>query len=547
MKSIAFLLGLILYFGIAPLQAQTCMDFTGTTNQYLQDISMNNTLYPIGSVVFQTGDIKIRKAGTPAQFINAHGDTMCYVGKIDLDVTSAPYAQRMLTFTSISLQGIIVDGDTVFQNFVPIGLYNGNGFTVTYLNNVFTITGAFNVVHLFGSTNCLNTICLNQGPAINQTCLNFGTSVTAQYCNDISQNHTLYPVGSVLFQSPPIRIIKADTTTTFLNARNDTIWYIGRLLIDVSTASYSSRRLVFNSVIVSGSIVDGDTAFQTMPPPPAASGPNYQFSFSNPVFEYTGTFDSVLLYGSTNIVSGICLEPDTPSTQSCMDFSGTTQQYIQDVSTNNTLYPVGSVVFQTGDIRIRKAGIPFQVISASSDTLCYIGKVEIDVAQAPYPGRLLTFYSIITQGMVVDGDTIFQASNPAPFYAGNGFTVAYANNIFTITGTFDTVHIFGSTNCLNSICLQSVPTAIDLDAGNGFAGWSAFPNPTTGQITLKHETHSGPADVRVYSLQGALLLHQVLEAGMRTLSLQGLPAGLYLLSIQTQDNPVSVIRVVVQE
>lgn len=547
MKIIAFLIGLILCCGIAPLHAQTCLDFTGTTNQYLQDITTNNTLYPIGTVVFQNGDLKLRKAGMPSQFINAHGDSMCYIGKIDLDVTSAPYAQRNLTFTSVSLQGIVVDGDTIFQNFVPIALYNGNGFTVTFVNNVFTITGAFNVAHLFGSTNCLNAICLSQGPAVNQTCLNFGTSVTTQYCNDISYNHTLYPVGSVLFQSPPIRILKADTTTMFLNARNDTIWYIGRLLIDVSTASYSSRRLVFNSVIVSGSLVDGDTAFQTTPPPPAASGPNYQFSFSNPVFEYTGTFDSVYLYGSTNIVSGICLEPDTPSTQSCMDFTGTTLQYIQEISTNNTLYPVGSVVFQTGDIRIRKAGIPFQAISASSDTLCYIGKVEIDVAQAPYPGRLLTFYSIITQGMVVDGDTIFQASNPAPFYAGNGFTVAYANNIFTITGAFDTVHIFGSTNCLNSICLQSVPTAVIPDAGSMSTGWNVFPNPTTGQITLEHATYSGSTEVRVYSLQGAQMLHQMLEAGARTLSLNGLPAGLYLLSIQTQDNPATVIRVVVQE
>jgi hypothetical protein len=71
-----------------------------------QDITVNNTLYPVGTAVFQTGDIKFRKAGMPCQFISASGDTLCYIGKIEIDVTSAPYPQRQLTFYSIKVSFI---------------------------------------------------------------------------------------------------------------------------------------------------------------------------------------------------------------------------------------------------------------------------------------------------------------------------------------------------------------------------------------------------------------------------------------------------------
>jgi hypothetical protein len=539
MKQLFSSLLLLFFFQTIQLHAQsTCLNFTGTTQQYLQDISINNTQYPVGSMIFQTGHIRVFKVGIPTQYISASGDSICYIGKIEFNLATAPFPQRQFSFYSTITQGLVIDGDTIFQNMTPPTQYSGNGFNVAYAANQFTITGTFDTVHIFGSTNCMNTICLNQMPSTTQLCMDFGTSVTAQYCNDISMNHALYPVGSVLFQSPPIRIIKADTTTIFLNARNDTIWYIGRLLIDVSTAAFPNRRLTFNSIFVSGSIVDGDTTFQTTPPPAQYSGPNYQFIYNNPQFQYSGAFDSVLLYGSTNIVNAICLDSAASISQDCINFTGTSGQYLQDISMNNTLYPAGSIVFQSGDIRIRKVAVPTQFISASGDTLCYIGKIEIDVSQASYSPRKLTFHSIITQGMVIDGDTIFQNSNPPALYNGNGFTLAYLNNHFTITGAFDTVHIFGSTNCLSAICLENISTGLQSETTGQQV--LVFPNPSSGWLNFNDLNHE--ALIQIYTLQGVQVYSGRLEQGNTRLDLSLLPDGLYWIQLQSVTGEHKTIR-----
>lgn len=521
------------------LKAQTtCLNFTGTTQQYLQDISINNTMYPIGSMVFQTGPIRVFKVGLPTQYISASNDTICYIGKIEFNLATAPFAQRQFSFTSIVTQGLIIDGDTVFQNMTPPPQYSGNGFQVSYASNQFTITGTFDTVHIFGSTNCLNAICLTQLPGPTQSCMDFGTTVSAQYCNAISTNHTLYPVGTVLFQSPPIRILKADTTTIFLNARNDTIWYIGRLLIDISTASFSNRRLSFNSILLSGSIVDGDTTFQNMTPPAQYNGPNYQFNYNNPQYRYTGSLDSVLLFGSTNILHAICLDSLGTTTQNCINFTGTSGQYLNDISTNNTLYPSGTVVFQSGDIRIRKVAVPTQFISASGDTLCYIGKIELDVTQAPFAQRRLTYHSIITQGMVVDGDTIFKNNNPPALYNGNGFTVSYLNNVFTVTGAFDTVHIFGSTNCLSAICLDNISTGITDD--NNPMQAEIYPNPSSGLLYFKGVDGNNP--IQIYNLQGIRIYSDILDENQKSLDLSALPDGLYWIQLQNASGVIQTER-----
>lgn len=544
MKNTLFAIAcLIISLAYSGLNAQTtCMDFTGTTPQYLQDISVNNTLYPIGSVVFQNSPIRIRKAGTPAQFLSASGDTLCYIGLIDIDVALASFAQRQLSFVSIALGGMVVDGDTIFQNNNAPALYNGNGFSVAYLNNVFTISGAFDTVHLFGSTNCISAVCLSPGTQPSQSCLWVG-SVTQQYISDINYNHTLYPVGTLLFQTGDIKIRKVDTTTIFLSASSDTICYIGRLEIDIAAATYTNRRLTFVSIAAQGIIVDGDTAFQNYTPPAIYNGPNYNLTYSNNVFVIRGTFNTVRMFGSTNCISNVCLTSDTISTQTCADFTGTTPQYIQDISVNNTLYPVGSIIFQTGDIRFRKVAVPTQFISASGDTLCYIGKIEIDISTASYPQRQLSFYSIITQGMIVDGDTIFQNSNPPALYNGTGFTVAYANNIFTITGAFDTVHIFGSTNCLSTVCLSSIPTEINQEI-EGMPDFSIFPNPANKEFAfLNHSSESG--QLTIYSLQGDLVYSVNVQSPKTNISVENLNAGVYFIRYNSLSGTVQTKRLII--
>ena len=57
----------------------------------------------------------------------------------------------------------------------------------------------------------------------------------------------------------------------------------------------------------------------------------------------------------------------------------------------------------------------------------------------------------------------------------------------------------------------------------------AYPNPTQGQLTVQHA--EGDL-VRVYALQGELLLTVPLYEGAATLDVSHLPAGTYLLLVQ---------------
>jgi hypothetical protein len=545
-KILALLVGLVCQFQVSVLSAQTtCLDFTNTTTQYLTDISYNNGLYPIGSILFQIGDIKIKKVDSMTFWINAHSDTACFVGKIELNVSSASFTQRVLTFSTMATQGLIVDNDTIFSMNNPPALYNGVGFTVTYAANTFTVTGVFDWVQIFGSTNCIGNICLSPQNTSTQTCADF-TGTTPQYLQDITVNNSLYPIGTVVFQTGDIKFRKAGVPCQFISASGDTLCYIGKIEMDISSAPYPQRQLTFYSIITQGMIVDGDTIFQNSNPPSQYNGIGFSLAYLNNTYTITGAFDTVHIFGSTNCLSAVCLTPDTVSTQSCADFTGTTPQYLQDISINNTLYPIGTVVFQTGDIKFRKAGVPCQFISASGDTLCYIGKIEMDITSAPYPQRQLTFYSIITQGMIVDGDTIFQNSNPVPQYNGVGFTVNYLNNIFTITGAFDTVHIFGSTNCLSAVCLSSIPTQQESELLNVQDIFELYPNPAENEFVVTNDSEQS-ADLRVFSIQGELIYSTTIPSGKTPITINQFQSGIYFVQLATQNGLLYSKRLVVRK
>jgi hypothetical protein len=182
--------------------------------------------------------------------------------------------------------------------------------------------------------------------------------------------------------------------------------------------------------------------------------------------------------------------------------------------------------------------VPTQFISASGDTLCYVGKIELDVTQAPFAQRRLTYHSIITQGMVVDGDTIFKNNNPPALYNGNGFTVSYLNNVFTVTGAFDTVHIFGSTNCLSAICLDNISTGITDD--NNPMQAEIYPNPSSGLLYFKGVEGNNP--IQIYNLQGIQVYSGILDENQKSLDLSALPDGLYWIQLQNASGVIQTER-----
>jgi len=351
-------------------------------------------------------------------------------------------------------------------------------------------------------------------------------------------------VGSVLFQTGDIRIIKADTLTTFVAAANDSICYIGRLEFNISTAPYAQRRFTFYSIITQGLVIDGDTLFSNNTPPPVYNGNGFTCNYANNVFTITGAFDVVHIFGSTNCVYGMCLSPDTVTTSTCLNITTGTQTYLNDIRFNNILYPVGSVLFQTGDIRIIKADTLTTFMSASNDSICYIGRLEFNISTAPYAQRRFTFYSIITQGLVIDGDTLFSNNTPPPVYNGNGFTCTYANNIFTITGAFDVVHIFGSTNCISGVCLEALPTATS-DMMDDTSSILLYPNPAH-DVAVLHADGITFERVWIWNLQGILVYQENANGGHHTLELSTLPNGFYIWQVMDTNGALHSGRLRIQ-
>lgn len=523
-----------------------CWDLSGLTQTLLNTVTADHTLYPAGSVFHQTGDIRIVKPSTsPGNiYMNAHGDTLCYVGKIEFNVATAAFSPRTLTFNSMLTQGLIVDGDTIFQTNNPPALYNGSGFTVSYSNNAFTIQGVFDTVHIFGSTNCISAVCLSPLTPSNQTCLDF-SGLSNQDLSNISTNHTTYPAGSTIYQSGDVKLIKPETSSIYMSINGDTLCYIGKIEFQVTSAPFTQRKLVFNSIIFQGMVVDGDTVFQSNNPPVLYTGSGFTVAHAVSTFTIRGVFDTVHIFGSTNCISGICLSPDTVSNQTCLDYTGTTNQYINDISNDDTTYPAGSTVFQTGNIRMIKSSVLTTFIYARNDSMCYIGNLDINISTAPFTQRKLTFETITMQGLVIDGDTVFNNWVPLSSHNGPNYSLTQNNNHYTISGTFDTVHIFGSTNCLYAICLEDISTSAENDII-----WDTefliYPNPGTGQFKFKHQL--GEINwVKIYTAQGSLMYSGENLDRETEHDFSIWPAGMYILVMENPYGARLSERIIIQK
>lgn len=137
-----------------------CINFAQYDQSHLDSLAMA----PAGTVAFSDGNLSIIKGQNPSFFIQVTGDSLFYVGNIQLDASAEICPNKQLTFSSVYLEGLAVDGDTLFTFLNPPASYSGNGFTFEYVNvgNIgqYTITGDFDIVSLMTQTNILWDVCL---------------------------------------------------------------------------------------------------------------------------------------------------------------------------------------------------------------------------------------------------------------------------------------------------------------------------------------------------------------------------------------------------
>lgn len=287
-----------------------CVDLSGYDDAYLNAVTSDNTTYPVGSAFITSGDIQYVKPslGNFYQFI--YGDSLMYIGDIDIDVSSSTCTNKTLTYKTLYNEGMMVDGDTIFYFSTIPTTYNGNGFTFAYDGiNTFTVTGDFDVVSLFSSTNFLFGVCLDcTSSSIN--CVEL-TPYSEAYLNAVSWDDITYPVGSAFITDGYIQYVKPSTGNFYQFIQGDTLMYIGDIDIDVSTANCTNKILTFSSVYNLGMVIDGDTIFSMTPAPTFYAGNGFTFEFDGTSnFTITGDFDVVSILSSTNFLFDVCLECD---------------------------------------------------------------------------------------------------------------------------------------------------------------------------------------------------------------------------------------------
>ncbi len=479
---------------VQPCPAENCFQFPAVAGNY-----NDNLAYPAGSVLMSSAGIDIIKPTTGMgiypmpgfQFISINSNQLFFINQMDLDLGGLAYTCKKLTFELI-YNGFAVDSDTIFESTtsMPPMPYAGAGFTVDTISwGVYEVTGDFNMIHIFGSTSILSNICVEE--CTGGSCFEFPSSSTENFNSPID-----YPAGSVLLSSNGIDLIKPTTTfgiypmpgTQIVGVNANQILFVNQLDIDLSDLSYSCKELTFE-LLLNGFAVDNDTIFEwsnALPPLPYVGAGFTVDTISNGYYQVTGDFTTIHIFGSTTILSNICVEQCPVG--GCFEFVDSTSASFN----NPTLYPAGSILLSSNGIDLVKPSATFgiypsagtQIIDVNSTEILFINQLDIDVSAVTYNCKKLTF-DLLFNGFAVDNDTIFEWSNALPVlpYSGAGFTVDTTSaNVYVITGQFDVIHTFGSTTILSDICIEPCSTVGLETKLPTFSDWTVYPNPTSGTL-----------------------------------------------------------------
>ncbi|MGB3946400.1 MAG: hypothetical protein WBM13_00325, partial [Bacteroidia bacterium] len=108
MKKIFTISIVVLIYSMSFSQTQ-CVSLSGYNNVYLDSVSVNDVAYPPGSAFITSGNIQYIKphVGNMYQFIT--GDSLMYIGDIDINISTSNCTNRTLTFSVIYLNGLAID------------------------------------------------------------------------------------------------------------------------------------------------------------------------------------------------------------------------------------------------------------------------------------------------------------------------------------------------------------------------------------------------------------------------------------------------------
>ncbi len=116
---------------------------------------------------------------------------------------------------------------------------------------------------------------------------------------------------------------------------------------------------------------------------------------------------------------------------------------------------------------------------------------------------------------------------------GNFKSTAESDTLFVPTSPNDRLKSYYYIDDVSVVALDSVPNSME-DQAEDSGGFSVYPNPSNGQMTLQHTTPFGSeGTVSLYSLVGERVYELRLQSSGSAVQLQldGLSTGLYLLRV----------------
>jgi|GEM_PF-1920301 len=518
-KLTSVLIFLIVGFYSANSKAQDCLNIANMTAP-VADYN-NDSIYPIGSTLLNTGDLSLIKTKTGSwtapgyfeqtTFNNISPTQLFHHGYLTFDVSSATYSCKKLSIEGFA-EKMIIGNDTIVTTpgFNP---YNGNGFTIdTLAGGGFVVTGNFNAVTTWVPTGILTGACVESCSVSSGNCLMANDldstkvhSSSGGYNNDVS-----YPAGSVLATQGDIKFIKTlgynssiSPNTNIGSVGGGMVLFWGTITIDVSASSFTCKKLSFygDGGGLTTIYADNDTALTRN---------GYTVTqIATGHYEIEGNFNSITFSDqSTSYFNSVCLE-DCSVSSACIDFQDTTLH--KTILTTQSSY--GTPWYSKNGVSFSSKYFDYSGIFNNPGTVTIDDHVTAGYTgsngSSNYVGNIFYQGDVITQvdfsGLAInpkniefDVNYILNSSSVNPYFingqalnnlpAGVTYTATPLTNGFhiTITGNVNTIEIHGFEVGVDNMCVDSLITnstnCFDMNASTFTDTPTNYNNDTTYPI-----------------------------------------------------------------
>jgi hypothetical protein len=206
----------------------------------------------------------------------------------------------------------------------------------------------------------------------------------------------------------------------------------------------------------------------------------------------------------------------------CMDLTNYTDQYLDFVSTDDIVFPIGSAFITTGGLNYIKIDDNDVYQTISGDTLTFSGNIGINAQFFDCSNYQLEMGISNPVGMAVDGTVVFSGGNPPTSFTGSSFTfTSTGSNSYKLEGMFTNVVLSSPSTQLYEVCFTCEGMGIEEHSAGSFL---IYPNPSTEKFTVDFPSET--AQITLSDFSGRVINDQLVTA-QSTIEITDLPAGSY--------------------